>query len=187
MWISFSIAGLMLLVVGVIGLYNNLRTRKNQIAFAEGSVDAYLKKRHDLVPSLAEVVKGYAEHEKEVFAGVAKSRETVMQIARAGSLSKHRAQAENQFVQGLGHLLALSEAYPALHASHHFMRLQRSLFELEEHIAASRRFFNAAVNDYNNAVETFPSNLVAGWMGYKRLPYFEISELEKVVPHLSLS
>ena len=131
-------------------LYNRLRTRKNQVAFAKSTVDALLKKRHDLIPNLNAVVRGYAQHEQIVI-------ETVLG-ARASTNYQDR-------------LAALVEHYPELQADAQFLRLQDSLFELESQIAASRRFVNAALNDYNNAVETLPSSLMARLLNYSPLPY----------------
>lgn len=170
----------------VAALYNVLRIRKNQVGFARGTVDALLKKRYDLVPNLSEVVRAYAAHEQAVFTELAEARAELVKRARSADLNRARLQREQQLSEQLNELLILAESYPVLKSNEQFLQLQRSLFEVEAQIAAARRFFNAAVNDYNNAVTTFPSNLVATGLGYKPLAYFELTGLGRRTAQLTL-
>jgi LemA protein len=178
-WLSVPV---LLLLTGVY-LYNNLHARRNQIEFAKGSIDTLLKKRHDLVPSLNRIVSGYAQHEKSLFEHLAKSREEAMRYA---SLSPARFKGESSIASGLEQLFILAENYPELKADQQFLQLQKTLLELEEQISAARRFYNAAINDYNNAVQTFPGNMMAGMLNFKRQGYFTIPPIESQVPPVRL-
>jgi len=168
-----AIAGAFLILT-----YNNLIARKNQIDYAQGAVDALLKKRYDLIPNLVATVKGYAKHERELLEQVTALRSRIGQ-ARSDD---ERLGLESQMSGLLGRLLVQLEAYPELKANQNFLQLQAALNEIEEQIAAARRAFNAAVIELNNAIEMFPSNLVAGWMGLKRRRVFEVAEAEAGAP-----
>ncbi len=163
----------------IIWIYNTLIVKKNQVENVFSTVDVMLKKRYDLIPNLVETVKGYASHERQTL-------ETVTQL-RAKAVSGN-VTADEKIVLGdtitklLPAIFAVAENYPDLKASTNFLNLQRNLTELEEQISAARRAFNAAVNDYNNAVEMFPTNIAASMMGYKRNNFFEIPEIQKQVP-----
>jgi len=162
-----------------IWIYNSLIAKKNQVANVFSTVDVMLKKRYDLIPQLVETVKGYVRHERETL-------ETITQLrakAIGGNLSvDERIQLGDAITKLLPAIFAVAENYPDLKASTNFLNLQRNMTELEEQISAARRAFNAAVNDYNNAVEMFPTNIAASMMGYKRKNYFEIPEIQKQVP-----
>jgi LemA protein len=172
----------LLLGIGVY-LYNNLHARRNQIEFARGSIDALLKKRHDLVPNLNRIVGGYAQHETSLFENLAKSREEAM---RYTNLSPARFKGESRIASSLEQMFMIAENYPELKADQQFLQLQKTLLELEEQISAARRFYNAAINDYNNAVQTFPGNLMAGMLNFKREGYFSIPPIEAQVPSVRL-
>jgi len=177
---------IILIPVAIIGAfviltYNNLIARKNQIDYAQGAIDALLKKRFDLIPNLVATVKEYATHERGLLEQVTALRSRIGQ-ARSDD---ERMGLEGQMSGLLGRLLVQLEAYPDLKANQNFLQLQATLNEIEEQISAARRAFNAAVVEFNNAIEMFPSNLVAGWMGLKRRQVFEVDESEAAAPSVS--
>ncbi len=169
----------LLVIVGVaavfvIGLYNRLvalrQTRKN--AFSD--IDVQLKQRYDLVPTLVETVKGYAQHEAQVFQTVTEAR---ARIGKAGAgPGAERIMAENALSGALMNLFAVAENYPALKADQNFQRLMAELSDLENKLAAARRFFNSATNEFNTSVQQFPSNIIANTFGFKEEPFFEVEE-----------
>lgn len=180
MWWVIILVGLIL--VGIY-LYNNLQTRRNQIEFAKSSIDALLKKRYDLVPNLNRIVSAYAQHETSLFENLAKARAEAM---RYPSISPSRFRSESSIASNLGQVFMLAENYPELKADGQFMQLQKTLLELEEQISAARRFYNAAINDYNNAIQTFPGNIMAGLLGFQRQGFFTIPPIETQVPMVKL-
>lgn len=179
---GFLIAAAVIVVLAVL-LYNGLVRRRNQVRFAASTVDTLLKKRHDLVPNLVETVRGYMAHERGLLERVTEMRSA----ARSLALDKPgRIDAENGLAAAMAMVFARVEAYPELRANENILHLQASLNEIEEQISAARRFFNSAVTDYNNAVQTFPSNLVASAFRFEQLAFFEIPEIERAVPAVSL-
>ncbi|MFS2317757.1 LemA family protein [Maricaulis sp. D1M11] len=179
-------AGIILLIV-IIGLgifavmiYNRLVALRQTCQQAWGDIDVQLKQRHDLVPNLVETVKGYAEHEQTTLTGVIKARQTAID---ATSL-KDLAEAENLLSGALRQLFALSESYPDLKANQNFLSLQNELADLENKIAAARRFFNNAVSEYNTASEQFPAVLFANIFGFTQKDYFEVGEAERGAPQV---
>ncbi len=171
--------GLVLLI-----LYNGLVSKKNACENAFASIDAMLQKRYDLIPNLVASVQGYAKHEQTVFSEVTRLRAEAMQ----GNLpSDRKVHLNNQITGLLGGIIAVAENYPELKASGNFLHLQRTLTELEEQISAARRAFNAAVTEFNNAVEMFPSSLMAGMMGYGRRELFAAPPEHKVNPGAKMS
>lgn len=170
-----------LVIVGILALiaivlYNGLVGKKNQVDNAFASIDAMLKKRYDLIPNLVATVKQYAAHEEGTLTKVTEMRAKAL----SGSLSTdERIELDNQISKAMGGIMVAVESYPELKANENFLQLQRSLNEIEEQISASRRAFNAAVTDYNNAIEMFPTNLMASLMSYKRRALFEIPEQER--------
>jgi LemA protein len=174
MWIALGIVGFLLLVFVI--MYNMLVTRKNQVENAFASIDVYLKKRAEQIPSLVSTVKGYMKHEEAILTKITDLRNK----AKDSSLgSNDRVDVENQITDSMSKIMIAVEAYPDLKASENFVMLQRSINEIEAQLAASRRAFNASVNDYNNGVETIPMNTVAGMMGYKRKNSFVIPSESK--------
>ncbi|MBR9826358.1 MAG: LemA family protein [Alphaproteobacteria bacterium] len=174
---------ILLVLVVAIGLilvmiYNRLVALKQTCSQAWGDIDVQLKQRHDLVPNLVETVKGYASHEKETLENVIKARQTAVD---ASSL-KDLAEAENMLEGALRQLFALSEAYPDLKANQNFLSLQNELTDVENKIAAARRFFNNAVQEFNTAIEQFPAVLIAGTFGFSVRDYFEVGEAERGAP-----
>ncbi len=157
-------------------LYNSLVGKKNRVENAFASIDVYLKKRYDLIPNLVASVKQYMQHESETLTKVTEMRAR----ATSGSLSSDEKVAlNNQLGKSIGGIMVAVEAYPELKADTGFQQLQRALNEIEEQLAASRRAFNAAVTDFNNAVEMFPTNILAGMMGYTRRELLVTAERER--------
>jgi LemA protein len=170
LWIVLG--AIALLVVWVIMIYNGLvamRQRANQ-AFAD--IDVQLKQRHDLIPNLVETVKGYASHEKSTLDAVVQARNAA--VAASGPAAQ--AQAENMLSGALRQLFALSEAYPDLKASANFQQLQRDLSDVENKLAAARRFFNNSVSEFNAATESFPAVLFAAGMGFMKREFFDVGD-----------
>ena len=157
---------IVLLVVWGISIYNNLVKLRNNRENAFANIDVQLKQRHDLVPQLVATVKGYADHEKEVLTRVTAARSAAM---NATSIDD-KITAEN----ALTGLKVSLEAYPDLKANENFLQLQNELSDIENKLAAVRRFFNSTTRELNNAVQTFPSNLFAGMFGFKKETMFEI-------------
>ena len=168
----------LLMGVGLIGvlLYNSLISKKNQVDNAFASIDVQLKKRTDLIPNLVSIVQNYMQYEKSILVELTRLRSRAM----SGQVSPdERVALENQISRSIGGLLVAVENYPELKANQNFMQLQGALNEVEEQISAARRFYNSAVTDYNNAVEMFPTNLIAGQMNYRLKRVFEINEQER--------
>jgi LemA protein len=167
---------LVLAFIIVMVLYNSLIGKKNQVENAFGGMDTMLKKRYDLIPNLVSTVQQYATHERELLEKVTNLRTQAIQ----GNLSdEDKVELDNQISGALGQIMVAVESYPDLKANKNFLQLQASLNEVEEQISASRRAYNAAVTDYNNGVEMFPTNIMAGMMNLKRKKVFEITETER--------
>jgi LemA protein len=162
-----------------VALYNGLVRKKNAIDKAFASIDVMLRKRYDLVPQLVETVRGYMLHEKQVLLDLTELRR---QVLSAGVSSNDKVDLDNRINKGLQSIFANVENYPDLKASQNFLNLQGAINETEEQLAAARRFYNAAVNEYHNAIEMFPSSLVASWMKLGHKNYFEIPESARAVP-----
>lgn len=170
---------ILLLVIGVVGIivliaiYNGLVYKRNRVRNAYSSIDVNLRKRFDLIPALVETVRGFAKHEEETFTRLIEARQ---RIDRGDLSQSERFRVESQIGPGLQRLMAVAEDYPELNSSSHFLNLQRNLTEIEEQISAARRAYNAAVFEINNAVESFPSNLVAGAFGFQLHDFFEAAD-----------
>lgn len=156
----------------IVGIYNRLVALRQTTNQAWSDIEVQLKQRQDLVPQLVNTVKGYAKHEKSTFEEVIKARN----MAVSADSVKGQAQAEGMLTAALGKLFALAEAYPDLKANENFMQLQDQLADLENKIAASRRFYNNSVQEYNTAREQFPAVLIAGPFGFKERDFFEAPE-----------
>jgi LemA protein len=159
-----------LIAIWVVSLYNNLVKLRNRRQNAFADIDVQLRQRHDLVPQLVETVKGYASHEKELLMRVTEARTAAM---AAGSIDD-KIKAEQQLTAALQGLKVQVEAYPDLKANQNFLQLQEELSDIENKLAASRRFFNGATTEYNNSVESFPSNLIARNFGFQRELFFDL-------------
>lgn len=166
---TFLSVAIVILLIGCIAfiigvrIYNGLVYLKNQVNKSFSSVDVLLKKRWDLIPNLVAVVKNHMEFEQQTLAEVTRLRSQVMS---GGVSAEQRLTLENQISRSMGNIVALIENYPDLKSDQHVNQLLSSLNETEEQISAARRFYNAAVTEYNNALEMFPSNIVAGYMRY---------------------
>jgi LemA protein len=165
-------------------IYNNLIQKKNAIDNAYFSMDVMLKKRYDLIPQLVETVKGYMKHEKGLLTDLTELRQKVL-TTKLGTNKK--VELDNQIKTALQTIFVSFENYPQLKASANFLKLQGAINETEEQLAASRRFYNAAVNDYHNGIETFPSGIVASRMGLRHKTFFQIPDSEKEVPVLNIN
>src|SRR5436190_3834451 len=162
---------LIVVLAWVMVTYNRLVRLRNQVAASWAQIDVQLKRRHDLIPNLVETVKGYAAHEKGTLDAVVQARNSAM--ASTGQGPAQQAAAEGMLTQTLGRLFALAEAYPNLKANENFLGLQRELANTEDKIAYARQFYNSAVQSMNNAVHTFPANMIAGMGGFREQQYFE--------------
>ena len=161
---------IVLIAIWVVSLYNGLVKLRNRRQNAFADIDVQLRQRHDLVPQLVDTVKGYASHEKELLLRVTEARTAAM---AAGSIDD-KIKAEQQLTAALQGLKVQVEAYPDLKANQNFLQLQEELSDIENKLAASRRFFNGATTEYNNAVESFPSNLIARNFGFQRELFFDL-------------
>jgi len=166
---------IVVLVLAVVGIYNNFISLKIKVDNAWSDIDVFLKKRYDLIPNLVETVKWYASHEQETLEKVINARSNYMSAWSADD----KIAAEAGMAGALRQLFALSESYPDLKANTGFVQLQAQLEEIEDHIAQSRRYYNAVVRDYNTAVQVFPGNLVAGIMNFEERAMFQIDEAQK--------
>lgn len=173
MWIILAIIAV--LVVFAIFTYNRLVTLRQAWKQAYADIDVQLRQRHDLVPNLVETVKGYAAHESGVFTAVTQARASAMGARTLGE----RSAAEGALTSAIGNLMAVAENYPQLKANQNFLQLQDELGDLENKIAAARRFLNNAVAEYNAAIQMFPAGLFAGAMGFTPAEMFQLSETEK--------
>lgn len=163
------------LVIWAVSLYNNLVKLRNNRENAFANIDVQLKQRHDLVPQLVATVKGYADHEKEVFQRVTEARAAAM----GARTVNEKVQAENALSGALAGLKVSLEAYPELKANQNFMQLQTEIADVENKLASVRRFFNSATRELNNAVETFPSNIFAKMFGFGKEPMFEVPQEQR--------
>ncbi|MBL7965960.1 MAG: LemA family protein [Prolixibacteraceae bacterium] len=170
------IVAVVLFLLIVISIFNSLTNKKNQVANAFGTIDVQLKNRYDLIPNLVATVQQYATHEKELLTKITDLRTRALQ---QNVTPEDRVNLDNQISTALSGLMVAVENYPDLKASQNFIDLQRALNEVESQIAAARRTYNAVVTDYNNAIEMFPGNLMAGMMLLKTKQVFTATETER--------
>lgn len=161
---------IVVIALWMVSIYNGLVRLRNRRQNAFADIDVQLRQRHDLVPQLVETVKGYASHEKELLLKVTEARSAAM---NAGTIDDKIA-AEQQLTAALQGLKVQVEAYPDLKANQNFLQLQEELSDIENKLAASRRFFNGATTEYNNSVESFPGNLIARNFGFQRETFFDL-------------
>jgi len=160
------------IILAIIGMYNSLIRLRNRVDEAWSDIDVQLKRRYNLIPNLIETVKGYASHERETLEKVVKARADAM---KAGTTAE-KVKAENALSETLKSIFALAENYPNLKANENFLELQRELSDTENKIQASRRFYNGNVRDFNTKIQVFPTNIMAGMLGFKARDFFEITE-----------
>jgi len=169
-WIIVGV--IVVVVIWVISVYNSLVAMRQRVNQAFADVDVQLKQRHDLIPNLVETVKGYAAHERGTLEAVVQARNAA--IAAPGV--EQKVAAENMLTGALRQLFALSESYPDLKANQNFQQLQSELSDIENKLAASRRFFNNAVQEYNTGIEQFPAALFAGTFGFTHRTFFDLGD-----------
>ena len=173
------IVGLLLLAVFyVIGIYNKLVNARNKVDNQFSQIDVQLKRRADLIPNLVATVKGYAKHEEETLTAVIEARNKAV----SANGVNNKIDAENELTGALSRLFALTEAYPDLKANTNFTSLQSDLKDTEDKITYARQFYNDTAMNFNNLVEMFPSNIVAGMFGFKKYAFFAATEEEKETP-----
>ena len=176
-WIIIGV--IVAIVLWVIMIYNGLVAMRQRVNQAFSDVDVQTKQRHDLIPNLVETVKGYASHERGTLEAVVQARNAAV-TAQAGGVAAQAA-AENMLSGALRQLFALSEAYPDLKANQNFQQLQSELSDLENKIAAARRFFNNAVQEYNTGIQQFPAALFAASLGFTQKEFFDVGAEERKV------
>ena len=166
-----------LVIVGifVVGNYNALVSLRNRVKDQASQIDIQLKRRFDLIPNLMECVKGYMKHEKDTLEDIVKARNSF----QSADTLEGEMQANSELTKAMTKLFALAEDYPELKASENFMSLQDDLSETEDKIATARQFYSDTVLLYNNKIQMFPSNIVAGMFGFKEEKFFEATEAEK--------
>lgn len=172
LWVVLIV--LAVLILAVVAMYNGLVRTNVRVDEAWSDITVQLKRRADLIPNLVNTVKGYATHEKQVFADVTEARAKTL----SAQSPAQAAQAENQFQTALKSLFAVAEAYPELKANENFKQLQDELVDTEDKIQASRRFYNGAARDLNTKIKVFPTNIFANMLGFKVREFFEVGESE---------
>ncbi|HOK96168.1 MAG TPA: LemA family protein [Anaerohalosphaeraceae bacterium] len=173
-----------LLVLFVIGVYNSLVRLRNQVDNAWSQIDVQLKRRHDLIPNLVETAKGYMQHERGTFEAITEARSRAMGAKSVAEASK----AEGALTEALSKFMLVVENYPDLKANQNFLSLQETLTSTENKIAFARQGYNDQVLFYNNKIQMFPSNIIAGMFNFTKRDYFEIeNEAERSVPKVSFS
>jgi len=175
--IIILLAVIVVVVLWAVSVYNGLVSMRQRVNEAFADVDVQLRQRHDLIPNLVETVKGYAAHERGTLDEVVKARN----VAVAAQGPAQQAAAENMLSGALRQLFALSEAYPDLKANAEFLQLQAELTDLENKIAAARRFFNNAVQEYNTGIQRFPAALFAASFGFAPKDFFDLGEDRKTL------
>ncbi len=166
--------------IWLIAVFNSLIRGRNRVDEAWSDIEVQLKRRYDLIPNIVNAVKGYAKHEEKVFTKVTEARTAAMS---AKSPEEH-AKTENMLSETLKSLFAVSENYPALQAAENFLHLQKELVDAEDKIQSSRRFYNGNVRDFNTKTQVFPTNLIAGMLGFKKYEFFDAPDSVNEVPEV---
>jgi LemA protein len=182
-WLIVLVALILLFALAVIVIYNRLVRLRNRCENSWAQVDVQLRRRYDLIPNLVEAVKGYASHERATFEEVTRARTAAQQAQGV----EEQAKAENILTAALGRLFAVAEAYPELRATENFQQLQAQLAEVEQNIVISRQVYNDAVLSYENALETVPTNIVAGMFNFQPRAYFETEDVTREAPSVQFS
>ncbi len=177
-WIVLAVA---VIAAYALFAYNSLIRQRNQVKEAWSDIDVQLKRRHNLIPNVIETVKGYAQHERQTLDSVTQARTQAIQAKTPAE----QAKAENMLTSTLKSLFALSEQYPDLKANANFLELQRELADTENKIMAARRFYNTTVRDFNTAIESVPTNVIASIFSFKPAEFFELEdEAARSVPKI---
>lgn len=174
-WIVLGV--IVVFVLWVMMIYNGLVTLRQRVNQSFADIDVQLRQRHDLVPNLVETVKGYAAHERGTLEAVVKARNSAI----AAQSTDEKIAAENVLTGALRQLFALSEAYPDLKANQNFQQLQSELTDIENKLAAARRFFNNTVSEYNTGIQQFPAAMFAASLGFHERQFFDLGEERKTV------
>ena len=176
MWVIYVLIGLVFVVIiWAILTYNGLISLKTTSESAWSDIDVFLKKRYDLIPNLVETVKGYAKHEKETLENVINARNQAVNVS-SDNLEK-KIEAENMVSQTLRSMFALTESYPDLKANVQFNQLMGQLQQMETEIERARRYYNAVIKDFNISIQAFPSSVIAGMGGFRKMPFYEIESV----------
>src|SRR3954470_24166651 len=184
MWVAIIIVAIVVvLLLVVVAMFNKLVKLRNRAENAWAQVDVQLRKRYDLIPNLVETVKGYAAHERETFEAVTAARTAAQQAQGV----QQQAQAENMLTAAIGRLFAVAEAYPQLRATENFQQLQAQLADVESNIAVARQVYNDTVLSYDNALETVPTNIIAGLFNFSPRAYFETEGATREAPSVQFS
>ncbi|HOX36982.1 MAG TPA: LemA family protein [Candidatus Brocadiia bacterium] len=171
----------------VMGTYNGLVRLRNAVKNAWSQIDVQLKRRHDLIPNLVETAKGYMKHERETLEAVVKARNLAASARESGNVA-NSASAESQLSGAMANLFVVVERYPDLKANQNFLSLQEELTSTENKVSFARQFYNDSVMNFNNKIEMFPSNIVAGMFKFKAADFFEITEAaQREAPKVSFS
>jgi LemA protein len=184
------VIGIVIVVIVVLFLlflvfaYNGLVKARNRVDNAASQIEVQQKRRYDLIPNLVETVKGYASHERQTLEAVTQARANAINAQQGGDMAQ-QAQAENVLSGALKSLFAVAEAYPDLKANQNFLNLQEELTATEDRIAYSRQFFNDSVLSYNNAIQTFPRNLLAGMFNFEKREFFDAEPETGAAPRVS--
>lgn len=174
-WIVLGV--IVVFIAWVVMIYNGLVTLRQRVNQSFADVDVQLRQRHDLIPNLVETVKGYAAHERGTLEAVIKARNSAVNA----QTTDDKVAAENQLTGALRQLFALSESYPDLKANQNFQQLQMELSDIENKLAAARRFFNNTVSEYNTGIQRFPAALFAASLGFHERQFFDLGEERKTV------
>lgn len=181
---TFIVVGVVVLVVLYVwSLYNGLVTLSTRIDEAWSQIDVQLKRRADLIPNLVETVKGYAKHEKTVFAEVTKARSALL----AADSPAKSAQANNMLTDALKSLFAVAEAYPQLKANENFVQLQKELSDTEDKVSYARQFYNSSLLEYNVKVKVFPNSMLSGAFGFTEKEFFGATDKERETVKVTFS
>lgn len=175
MWIYIIIAIIVFIIIYILTLYNSFVKLNNKVKEAFSTMDVYLKKRWDLIPNIVEIVKGYDKHEKDTLKEIIELRKNTYDKMS----NDEKIKTNEQLSSSMNKIMALTEAYPDLKANENFKDLSNQLTKVEDDIASSRKYYNGVVRIYNNKVEMFPSNILAGLLGYKSKAMFAVSINER--------
>ena len=175
---TFIILAIITIVVLVAfyNMYVTLIKKRNKVKEAMGGIDVQLNKRYSLIPNILTIAERFMEHEKELFSGITELRTRAASLKATDDTIQEKIKLDNEISSKMSQLLVNVENYPQLKSDQTMVQAMQTYAEVEEHIAAARRFYNSAVNDLNNSAEIFPSSLVASMIGIKSYPFFEASE-----------
>jgi LemA protein len=182
-WVIVLVVLVLIVALLAVVFYNRLVRLRNRAENAWAQVDVQLRRRYDLIPNLVEAVKGYAAHERGTFDEVTQARTAAQQAKGVAP----QAEAENVLTAAIGRLFAVAEAYPQLRATENFQQLQTQLAEVEQKIAVARQVYNDTVLSYDNALETVPTNIVAGLFNFSPRYYFETEDATREAPAVQFS